>query len=332
MLRNFHNVAFSQIARQLSPSQRIAIIDSGTNSTKMHVYELDENLRPRRVFSQKNRTAMGEDVFTSGDFSTQAKSRARAAFSDFKQIFEEYNVTHHLAVATSAARHANGAGEFFAEIEAKHGIHVDVISGDVEAQWIASGILNSDDSLPHHFFPMIEIGGGSMELSLALDREFLAGHVFPFGALRLHETELQTDRPSQEQIGRLISRIKATLAHSSFIHGWPQMQKGIGSGGTIKALTTTFGVADQHQLSRMDLELAIETLQNLSLEEIQERYPHLSERRCRILLAGAITLFATMEHLNLEEISYVDQGLRDGLMHELLKESIGAKNPSPNQL
>lgn len=128
---------------------------------------------------------LGQGVFIKGRLNHSAIKRTLDAFSSFKKTAEKLRVQKILAFGTSALREAEDRDGFIKLIKAKVGIDIHIISGQEEANLIALGILTNEKSLPNGLFGLVDIGGGSTEISICKGDKVLFSDSFPLGTARL---------------------------------------------------------------------------------------------------------------------------------------------------
>jgi exopolyphosphatase/guanosine-5'-triphosphate,3'-diphosphate pyrophosphatase len=159
---------------------RIAIIDLGTNSVRFDVHQIGPGRGIRRLHRDKLMIRLGQGVFTDGKLDSNAIRRTTQAFLGFRRIAKDLHVEKIVAFGTSALREAYDSEKFLARIYARTEIDVRVISGDEEAELIALGIL-SQESQARGKFALVDIGGGSTEISLCQGSRVLHASSFPSG-------------------------------------------------------------------------------------------------------------------------------------------------------
>ena len=120
---------------------KLAIVDLGTNSLRVDIYQMSKNEEIKLIHREKRMVRLGDGVFESGEFSKNIIKRGREAFLDVKTTLTERNVDRVIAFATSAMRCAHNADEFIDSVESDTGIRIKVISGIQEGELIAKGIL-----------------------------------------------------------------------------------------------------------------------------------------------------------------------------------------------
>ena len=171
----------------------LAVIDVGSNSGRVvvlrlhgaHIEILADARAPLRLAAE----------LKDGKLRSAAIERTVAAMRDFRAIAEAAGVTRIAAVATSAVREASNRDDLIQAIASEVGIDVDIIDGEEEARF---SFLGAVYGLAIENGCLVDIGGGSVEVSRFKDRELQESWTLPLGALRLSKRFLQTDPPTQE--------------------------------------------------------------------------------------------------------------------------------------
>jgi exopolyphosphatase/guanosine-5'-triphosphate,3'-diphosphate pyrophosphatase len=309
---------------------RIGIIDLGTNSTRLDIYDVSDNLNlpAKKIYKQKVPTRLGDTVFTEGKISDQSATATIEALKLFLKEAEKLGVDQVKAVGTSALREASNRAKFCADVKAATQLEINVISGTDEANFIAHALLALDE-FKNRSFILIDIGGGSTELAICQEGKIIHSHSFQLGALRLQKTILKTTPPAinlswkESPIGTLRHTIRSTLSEQIVKRCWEIPKLVIGSSGAIKTLARINEKnwnRKQTLIQQEQLAADIERWSGWSLEELMQ-LPGIDERRADILLAGSIILDETLLMLKSHEILVTDCGLREGYVEYLRRNS-----------
>ena len=186
----------------------IAVIDVGSNSGRIVVIRIG---RPGHIEILANGRAplrLARDLRQGNRIAPETIERTAAALRDFRAIAESAGAGTLIAVATSAVRESENAGEFQARVEAESGVSVRVISGDEEALYTFLGAVHG---LPVDRGAVADLGGGSLELTEFEERRALRSWTLPLGSLRLSDRFLKSDPPAREEIEELTGYAHTTL-------------------------------------------------------------------------------------------------------------------------
>lgn len=305
--------------------QSIAAIDIGSNAIRLVIGELDEHGDIRVVKKVREPVRLGEDVFANGTLSEKTIEKALAAFSKFKDLLKTHDVLHTKAVATSALREAKNRDTFIQQVKKDSGIQIDVIDGIQEGKYIFSAVSHRMD-LNDKSALLIDIGGGSVELTLAYHGKPKHTQTFKMGTVRLlqlmNERKMK-ERQCKELIEELMTPVRDYLKKAmQDVH--PDVA--IGTGGNFECLGK-LRVALLHRssifsMTRAELSKLSEHLLRMNSRD-RIHVLRLRPDRADVVVPAAELTCAIMETagIDLLQIPYV--GLRDGILAEL-----GSKLPS----
>ena len=143
-------------------SHQVAVIDVGSNSTRMEVLQLTSDYDLRVMSEVKALLRLASRKSKDGRLLPSAVSDLSRLIADFATVASASNVDAIRAVATSAMRDAINGDEIVARVKQNTGIDLEIISGEREAQY---GFLGAVFSLPALNGVLFDIGGGSVEFS-----------------------------------------------------------------------------------------------------------------------------------------------------------------------
>lgn len=310
---------------------RLGIVDLGTNSVRFAIYEAESPLRPECLYKQKLMLRPGQGVFKTGQLKKSTVRRLLQAFVRFSEKSKREGVEHILAVGTSALREAKNSPELIRRVEKKTGIRIRVITGRKEAQLIARGVLTFEKP-PTGRFALVDIGGGSTEITVGKGHARLRSISLPVGALRLQQLYFPQGNsgPLRTRLSAVLQVEKTTqkmlLRNLGPFRG--RVQAGIGSSGTIRAVARLLDrrhARNQWNLNRSrkprlsftrhQLRDLVEKMLPLNRTELG-RLPGMEVRRLDIIVSGSILLLEIMEFLDIKRIKTTNYALRDGLIME----------------
>ena len=291
-----------------------AIIDVGTNSTKMLVVNGDvdivRELRPSRL---------GEGLAATGSLSADAMLRTVGVIDAFVTQAGELGATDITVVGTAACRRASNTADFAAMVHERTGTDLIVISGETEAELSFVGALRNLSPVAGNTL-VIDIGGGSTELTVGVDRPYRAVSI-PIGAVTATETDITTDPPRPEDLTNVIGAMQDELEEIGRLH--PEMvtsQRVVGIAGTIVTVAAVeLGLAEHDEAALhgfvLTREAAEDVFRTLATERLADRVlnPGLPRDRADIIVAGCCILVGFMRRLQLDEITVSTGSLRDGI-------------------
>jgi exopolyphosphatase/guanosine-5'-triphosphate,3'-diphosphate pyrophosphatase len=323
-----------------------AAIDVGSNSCRLKIARVVTH-QLKSVHEDREVTRLGSSVFESGLISPEAMAATLRALKRFQRAVQAHAPDRIRVVATSAMRDARNAAAFTEWVKAETGWNMEVISGLEEGRLIHRGVMSAEPGVEGKVL-LIDLGGGSCEITLSANKRLRETISAPLGAVRLTEEFLSAADPAPPeglaQMRLLISRelrrarrripqetVSQVIATSgtaaALADACAAMIKSAGIGGkrerilrrigpnwrTVSAGMTGFAPA---QLVR---KLATR-ISRMTLPE-REAMPGIGPRRAEIIVAGAEVYAELLETFGLSGFRYSPLGLRDGILALMLDET-----------
>jgi exopolyphosphatase / guanosine-5'-triphosphate,3'-diphosphate pyrophosphatase len=305
---------------------RLAAIDIGTNSVHMIIVQVRPDLSFEVVDREKEMVRLGAGGLDGRRLGPTAVAAAFATLTKFKRLAETHEVDEILASATSAVREAENGGDFVSAVRRELGIRVRVISGKEEARLIhlaaayAAGVGGNPAVV-------VDIGGGSVEITLGTAARMQVGESFKVGVIRLTERFVTTDPLSKSDEQRMVRHIRRqTGAHlrALLTRGFTRV---IGTSGTIHALGALAserlregGDLRNRRITTKSFSRVRRLLTSLTIEE-RLALPGLDPRRADVTVAGAVLLDTLLDGLKAESLTLCDFALREGLILDYIKKN-----------
>ncbi len=300
---------------------RLAAIDIGTNSIHMVIADATRGESFAVLDREREVVQVGRGSFHAGRLRGDAMRRTAAALRRFVQLARRHSVDRILCTATAAVREARNGGDFLRLARHESGVSPRVIPSEEEGRLIHLAVqaaLQLDDRPAL----IVDIGGGSAQLVHVRGGELLAVAGLPLGALRLTETMLERDPPSDDELERLRRHVRKLLRAAFEGFAGPAPECVYGSSGSIHALAQlTNWEANGRALPQVNghvLELSALAGLTRQLEHMpraeRERLPGIDAARAEILLPGAIVLEQVLRLANARSITLSDYGVREGLV------------------
>jgi exopolyphosphatase / guanosine-5'-triphosphate,3'-diphosphate pyrophosphatase len=300
---------------------RIAAIDMGTNSLHMIVVRVRPDLSFEIIDREKEMVRLGAGGLDGRALTPEVMHAALQVLSKFRRLAESHRVDKIIAVATSAVREAENGGEFLHAVTEQTGIRARVIVGTEEARLIHLAAVYGVGSASETTV-VVDIGGGSVEITRGIGANVETGRSFKLGVIRLTERFVKSDPLVPRDERKLVKHIDAEageyldkLAHAGF-------DRVIGTSGTILSLgaiatglqgRSTDTTLRNRRVSAKALRRVKKELVELSLEK-RLHVPGLEPRRADLSVAGAVLLDAIVRRLGAEDITLCDMSLREGLV------------------
>src|SRR3982751_4805040 len=289
---------------------RIAAIDIGTNSIHMIVVKVRPDLSFEVIDREKDMVRLGAGGLDGKKLTQSAMSAALQTLAKFKRLADSNKVEEIVASATSATREAENGGDFIAEVGRQTGIRIRIISGTEEARLIHLAAGYGVD-VGGSAAVVIDIGGGSVEITLGSATHLSQGQSFKLGVIRLTERFVKSDPLSERDERRLVKHINKELGSYIDAIAERKFDRVIGTSGTILSLgalaLSDEGTSNPEELrnrrvSGKTLRRIRKRLSGVDLEA-RLQMPGLDPRRADIAVAGSILLDTILRRLNAEELT-----------------------------
>jgi exopolyphosphatase/guanosine-5'-triphosphate,3'-diphosphate pyrophosphatase len=297
---------------------RIAAIDIGTNSLHMIVC----HVRPDRSFEvidrEKDMVRLGQGGFKGRRLTESSMAAAKLTLSRFLRIAAAHDVDEIIASATSAVREAENGAAFVAAVQRDLGLHIRVISGTEEARLIHLAAVYAVD-LGKRPGIVIDIGGGSAEITLGTADKVMAARSFKLGVIRLMERFGQSDPLSRHDERRLVRHIRRELDGYLAQLAKRRVSRVIGTSGTILSLGALAAGpirGDEVRQTRVPVKNLTRLRKRLTSMPLAHRLKldHLEPRRADLAPVGVVLLDTLLHDLGARELTLCDYALREGLV------------------
>ena len=322
--------------------QIVAAIDIGSNAMRMIVGQLTELGRMELLENVRIPIRLGQDAFSLGKLQETTMQQALDAFGHFRRVMDEYEITRVRAIATSAMRESSNAFILIDRIRQVFGIEVEIINGEEEARLIHRAVSNAI-RLDGKRAVLIDIGGGSVEVTISHGRNIVSTESYNMGTVRLLQ-KLNSDAgsgltlfPSKQPFALLVREYaEAARRRIDREIGSEKVDLCIGTGGNVeeigklrqKLLKQTSG----QQVRMAELQDLIERLNQLSIKD-RVRKLNLRPDRADVILPAAIVLQLIARETGARQILIPNVGLKDGLLVEMSEElAKGRQTPRRDQV
>ncbi|MCE7797427.1 Ppx/GppA family phosphatase [Sphingobium sufflavum] len=305
----------------LDPFHRIAIIDIGSNSVRLVVYDGPRRI-PFTLFNEKILAGLGADIGTTGRIGQAAMERGLRALIRFQRLCRDMEVTDIRCVATAAVREASNGPEFVARVQ-EIGLPVRILSGEEEGHTSAAGLVSG---MPDADGIMGDLGGGSLELVRIRGGQVLQSVSIPLGVLRVREVRARGK-------GTLARTLSAMLTAA----GWQEEDAGLPFymvGGSWRSLARLdmhlraypLPIFHNYELTPARIPTLSRTLTTMDKAAIKA-LPYMSGGRIPTLPDAAALLGEVITRLGSSKLVVSSYGLREGLLYQDLPQDVSAQDP-----
>ena len=344
-----------------------AAIDIGSNSCRLKIARVAAH-HLKTLHEDREVTRLGASVFECGLISPQAMDATLQALKRFQRAVQSRGVDQIRVVATSAMRDARNGAVFQERVKTETGWDMEIISGLEEARLIHLGVMGSGEGQAElEFEPdaasrvlLIDLGGGSCEITLSERKRIQETVSVPLGAVRLTEEFLPSDPAPAEGLARMKQLIARELSKAQDRIQPGKVSQVIGTSGTAAALSDAFAAAAEEETAKevklpeklkkkvagksigraiqalmvSQAPVTVATAGLVPTQEVRRLADELvpmslaervavegiGPRRAEIIVAGAQVFAELLESFGLEGFRYSPLGLRDGILAQMLAE------------
>jgi len=306
---------------RLDVGHSIAVIDIGSNSVRLVIYE-GLTRSPTPIFNEKVLAGLGREVQSTGLLAADAVEKALEALRRFRALCDKAGVKRVWCVATAACRDAENGPEFIATAERICRKKIDVLSGKREAHLSALGVVSGmyrPDGI------VGDLGGGSLELVDVHGHKARQGITLPLGSLALLDLSEKSVKKAEKIVRKALQQAR-------------MLKQGEGRrfyavGGTWRALARLHMFQTGYPLHVMHgyVISAREALEFSRLvhrvnPEMLSRIEMVNEARRPLLAYAALVLEHIVRIMKPKEIVISALGVREGLLYSELPARERAKD------
>jgi len=287
-------------------SINFAAIDIGSNAVRLLIKSIvpgDPSDTFTKVLMVRVPLRLGQEAFVTGKISTDKEKQLIRLMKAFKHLIKIYGITDYRACATAAMREAKNSNALVKEIRKETDLKIEIINGQEEASIIYESHFADHLNKDLNYIYM-DVGGGSTELSLMVNGEYLESRSYDIGTVRLLNDMV---KPVEfERLNYDLAELKEQYKINDII----------GSGGNILKLNTLAKVRKNNKLSVQKLEELNDTLKQFTMDELITNYKMKPDRADVITFAGDIYL-TVAKGVGASHIIVPTIGLADGIIHML---------------
>jgi exopolyphosphatase/guanosine-5'-triphosphate,3'-diphosphate pyrophosphatase len=290
---------------------RYAAIDIGSNAVRLLIADISKT---EKGYSYKKNTLvrvplrLGDDAFLDHRLSDRKVEDLVKTMSAFKNLMDVYHVSEYLACATSAMREAENGAEVIKRIKEVADLDLEIIEGQREANIIyANHIEENLDAKKSYLY--IDVGGGSTELSVFVNKEPVASKSFDIGTIRILDNQDKDE--TWEDMRLWVKENTKNLKNVA----------GIGTGGNINKLFRMSDEKDGLPLSFLKLKGLYNQLNGHSLKERISVFG-LNPDRADVIIPACEIYITLMKWTGIKQIYVPKVGLVDGIINLLIEENL----------
>ena len=192
-----------------------AAIDIGSYDLEMKIFEMSGKGGMKQVDDIRYRLDLGSDTYAEGKVSYEAVNELCGILKEFQNIMRSYKVSDYKAYGTSAVRETKNTKILLDQIRQRTGIRIDVLSNSeqrfIDYKSIASR-TEDFDKIMEKGTAIVDIGGGSIQISLFEKGSLISTQNMRLGVLRLQERLTHLDAASSKVEGLIDEIATAQLS------------------------------------------------------------------------------------------------------------------------
>jgi exopolyphosphatase/guanosine-5'-triphosphate,3'-diphosphate pyrophosphatase len=298
---------------------RVAVVDIGTNSTRLLLVDVDDGGVSGELQRHSNVTRLGAGVDADGKLREDAMQRVFDTLGEYRRLIERHGADRAVAVLTSAVRDASNGEQFADAVRDRYGLEPHVLAGDDEARLTFLGATSEHD--PDDTTPtlVIDIGGGSTELVIGTGRTADFHVSNQAGVVRQTERFIKTDPPADGELAALREDVRTILAQGVPPEHRARVEHAIAVAGTATSLGAIAQRLDPYdpdkvqgyRLTREETARLLGELASVPLEQ-RRTTPGLHPDRAPTIVAGAVILLCVIELFGLEAVEVSEHDILRG--------------------
>lgn len=292
---------------------KLAVIDIGSNAIRFQVSsatEYEGEYIFKKIEYVRFPLRLGHDVFNYNEIGVESEAKFLKLMHAYKLLIELYDVDDYMICATSAMREAKNAEKIVRKVYDTLGLKIEIIEGEKEAEIISQAIVKHLDD---RNFLHIDVGGGSTELNLYVDRQKVAMQSFKMGSVRRLENTKNTNwKDIEDWINSKQKYIKGELI-------------AVGTGGNINKIFEFVRVKDVNIISLSEIERTKRLLASYSLTEMKMELK-LNDDRADVIIPATEIYMEVMKIAGAKRMLVPDVGLKDGMLKILLEKQLAKEN------
>jgi exopolyphosphatase/guanosine-5'-triphosphate,3'-diphosphate pyrophosphatase len=308
----------------VSPPLLIAALDAGSNAIRAVVARAASATEIRELASARWPVRLGHGAFTRKQLDPRTMTRAVEVFWKFRNLLDRYDVGEYYAVATSAVREAANREALISRIRRETGVELAAIDAHEEARLARVAVFSAATS---QFAPraIVDLGGGSLDISFLRGRRVVQNLDLPLGSVRLMETYDLAGSFTPNAFARLRRHVVSVLKSHGRAAGLPARRPVVACGGNAEALARLAPGQRLAGFNTINLSRLDERLWEIVRLDVEDRMAAFGVRRDRAEVIGvaAVVLAALGEWLGASHLVVPAVGVREGILHDLAAAHFG---------
>jgi len=315
---------------------KIAAIDVGSNAIRLVIGNLDDQGKVEPVETIRTPVRLGKDVFSDQILREETIQSAVDAFVQFRRVIDDFGVMCTKAVATSAVREAQNKEILIERIEQASGIHLEEISAEEESRLACLAVASAMDVAGKKSV-MVDIGGGSVEVTIAFGDDILSSNSFQLGTVRLLQN-LSEEKTYLRPVSfsRLLTEsVEAARRPMEHALSGLTLDFCVGTGGNVEEIGLLCQQLNysksEKKISAPALSKLVATISKMSDHERAQEF-NLRPDRADVILPASIVLNQIVSIARVNEIFIPNVGLKNGLLIDMAGDCVKQAHRISNHL
>lgn len=299
--------------------ETVAIIDIGSNAVRLLVYH-DLCRVPVPMHTERNICGLGKTLGKTGLLNPEGVVSAMDSLARFSALIKAMRIKTVLTVGTAALREAKDGAKFVNTVKLKHGLHINIVSGEEEARLSALGVIANHGQVDGFIG---DFGGGSLEIIGIENGKLTSQDSYPVGALRVLSHDSQKDRLAYIDLHLKNANLEQFKGRNFYILGgaWRSLAR-----AHIFMEDYPIQVLDNYRMTGQEAARFADMVSKQNTKSL-ERMAGLPKRRVQDMPAAALVFKHVLDIAKPEQIIFSGTGLREGLMYDQLAPATKQMDP-----
>lgn len=306
----------------------IGLIDIGSNTIRLVIFEMDENYNLFQIQNIKTPARLYQYLDKDKVMSQKGIEVLKKVLKSFKKVTEHYDVNILMPVATAAIRQAKNRKSIMEQVRDEVGINMILLPEEKEAFYGNYAVLHTTQFLNGI---TIDIGGGSTEVTYYEDKEIVNYHSFPFGVVTLKQLFFEGKAHNDPKaIKKMQDFVKEQFKSIKWLS--KKQVPIVAMGGSARSIANVhqrqvnYSLAGVHgyRMYRDGLQMTLDLFRSLSIPQLQD-LDGLSRDRTDLIIPANVVFNTLFDEVKAPEFMFSNKGLREGIVMEYLNKKYDNK-------
>ena len=300
-------------------TERVAVVDVGTNSVKFHIGERLAEGGWRKIVDRATPTRLGDGLQETGRLNPEPMQRTVEAIADMAEEARQHRVSSIAGVGTAGLRIAPNSEDFLAAVQTRSGLLIEIISGEQEAHLAYLAAMAGIGAVPGSRV-VFDTGGGSSQFTFGSGDQVEERFSVNVGAVRYTERYGLDGVVSEQALAEAFAELDHDLVRLDD-RATPDVLVAMG-GAVTNLAAVKHGLAEYDAdvvqgtvLDRAEIDRQVALYSALGLDE-RRQVVGLQPQRADIILAGACVVRTVLGKLGKDALTVSDRGLRHGVLED----------------